>query len=322
MPVRPELVEAVRAVINSRRGSFVEAIGATSNAVRADFAKRGIRSPSMGATLMGEDAKLLKQHVQDVLTEVLTLLTDRGELDDPVAEWLKGEAARLVDSLGGALRGVPGALHESGGPWEVAKAALAGDAEMRISGIKSHAKNQITTAQNVANLGPVPRADHGSVEPSLAGVLGAAEEQIVTKLKEVCPSAAGAYEQGVRDLAGPERLSYRGPATEMREALRETLDALAPDDEVKRQDWYEPVEGRDKPTMAQRARYALRAARKSDQATGTTVQAVQVSEELFAGFVRDVYGRSNVSTHTHAGRAEADRMHDLIRVVLSDLLGL
>jgi hypothetical protein len=79
------------------------------------------------------------------------------------------------------------------------------------------------------------------------------------------------------------------------------------------------VEGRDRPTITQRAKSALRSARKSEQAG---VQAVRVSEELFAGFVRDVYGRSNVSTHSHAGKAEAEKTHALARVVLAGLLGV
>lgn len=42
-----------------------------------------------------------------------------------------------------------------------------------------------------------------------------------------------AYQQALLDLATPDRLSWRGPATDLREALRETLDVLAPDDEAK-----------------------------------------------------------------------------------------
>jgi hypothetical protein len=322
MPIRPEVVEAVHALLRRRQGAFMEEVAATGDAVRADYAKRGLRTPAMGRDLMEKVTKIVKRYVEEALGEVLALLAERGELDDSVAEWLNGEADRLVGEFGGTLRGVPGALQGTGGPWEAAKAELAREAEMRISYLTRLAKAQITTDRKLAKLGPARPAERESPEPGPVGVLAAQDEQVVAKLKAVCPSAAGAYEQAVRDLAGAARSGYRGPATDMREALRETLAALAPDDEVERQSWYKPVKGCDKPTMAQRARYALEAARKSEQVTGAAVGSVEVSEELFARFVRDVYGRSNVSTHTHAGKAEAEKMHGLIRVVLADLLGL
>ena len=58
------------------------------------------------------------------------------------------------------------------------------------------------------------------------------DERIISTLSDVCPAAAAAYAQGIKDLESTERASWRGPATELREALRETLDALAPDEDV------------------------------------------------------------------------------------------
>lgn len=56
------------------------------------------------------------------------------------------------------------------------------------------------------------------------------EETLILKtLGSLVPSAAASYRQGLSDLVGPGRLSYRGTAAEFRESLRETLDHLAPD---------------------------------------------------------------------------------------------
>jgi hypothetical protein len=58
------------------------------------------------------------------------------------------------------------------------------------------------------------------------GNLTPVDERIIATLKEIRAPAAAAFAQGIKDL---EAL---GPATELREALRATLDALAPDNEV------------------------------------------------------------------------------------------
>ena len=48
----------------------------------------------------------------------------------------------------------------------------------------------------------------------------------------MAPGAALGYEQAVRDIQDPDRLSYRGVAGELREVVREVLDRLAPDKEL------------------------------------------------------------------------------------------
>ena len=55
---------------------------------------------------------------------------------------------------------------------------------------------------------------------------------IIGTLTSLLPSSARSYEQAIRDLQSADRLSWRGPATDLRESLRETLDHLAPDADV------------------------------------------------------------------------------------------
>jgi hypothetical protein len=47
--------------------------------------------------------------------------------------------------------------------------------------------------------------------------------QVIKRLEAVVPSAALSYDQAIRDLGDNDRISFRGPALELREALREVL---------------------------------------------------------------------------------------------------
>ncbi|MCW2601744.1 MAG: hypothetical protein JWM02_3573, partial [Frankiales bacterium] len=58
------------------------------------------------------------------------------------------------------------------------------------------------------------------------------ESGVIATLERMLPRAALSYRQVVADLGGPDRLSYRGTATELREVVREVLDHLAPDESV------------------------------------------------------------------------------------------
>ena len=60
------------------------------------------------------------------------------------------------------------------------------------------------------------------------------------------------------DLRSPNRMSYRGPATDLRECLREVLDHLAPDDAVTSGSGFVLEKDRTSPTMKQKVRFILR----------------------------------------------------------------
>ena len=84
-----------------------------------------------------------------------------------------------------------------------------------------------------------------------------AEQLIIKTLDMSIPSAAASYRQSLLDLRGAERLSYRGTASELREALRETLDHLAPDQDVMGQAGFTLEPGQTKATMKQKTQYIL-----------------------------------------------------------------
>lgn len=146
------------------------------------------------------------------------------------------------------------------------------------------------------------------------------DAQIIETLRQLLPSAALSYQQGLADLAGPDRSSWRGPATDLREALRETLDHLAPDKDVTKQDGFKLEAGRNEPTMKQKVRYVLRQRGKTSTAVEASEAAVEAVEAALATFVRSTYTRSNVSTHTPTDRTEVLRVRDFVRISLCELL--
>jgi len=144
--------------------------------------------------------------------------------------------------------------------------------------------------------------------------------RIVTTLRALLPGAALSYEQALLDLSEDERLSWRGPATDLREALRETLDHLAPDRDVQASAGYKQEPNTNGPTMKQKVRYILRNRGQSKARAATTEDATAAIDEAMGTFVRSVYTRSSVSTHSPTDRGEVMRLRDLVRVVFGELL--
>jgi len=148
----------------------------------------------------------------------------------------------------------------------------------------------------------------------------AVDRRIMDTLKTLVPSAALAYEQGLLDLSSSNRLSWRGPATDFREALRETLDHLAPDDEVTSETGYKSVPNTSGPTMKQKVRYVLRQRSKAKMIVESYEAAVESVDAIMGTFVRSVYTRSSVSTHTPTVRDEVVRVRDFVKLALCELL--
>ena len=146
------------------------------------------------------------------------------------------------------------------------------------------------------------------------------DTMIIETLEQIVPSAALSYKQALQDLQADERFSWRGPATDLREALRETLDYLAPDSDVIAMPGYKQSPDTNGPTMKQKVRFILKS-RDITKAFSTPAETATESVEMAVGsFVRSVYTRSSVSTHTPTDKAEVIRIRDFVRVVLCELL--
>ena len=72
--------------------------------------------------------------------------------------------------------------------------------------------------------------------------------------------------------------------------------------------------------MKQKARYILRKRGLKSAAVETSAKAMDAIEITVGTFIRSVYDRSSLSTHTPTNRNEVLRVRDLVRVVLCELL--
>jgi Predicted pPIWI-associating nuclease len=153
-----------------------------------------------------------------------------------------------------------------------------------------------------------------------AGRRTATDQLIIETLQDLCPSAAAAYSQALVDLSADRRESWRGPATDLREALREALDVLAPDDEVTKEPSFKLEKDAHRPTMKQKVRYILKKRETPHGAMAAPESAVQGIEDILGGITRSVYNRTSISTHTATDKNEVIRVHAWVRLVMCDLL--
>lgn len=144
--------------------------------------------------------------------------------------------------------------------------------------------------------------------------------RLLETLAKINLSAAVSYEQGLLDLLDNKRKSWRGTAVEFRESLREVLDMLAADEEVKAQPGFKLENDTKGPTMKQKAVFILKSRKAGSKQIKPFADALDVIEELIGKFVRSVYERSSVATHTQVSRDEVLTIKGYVELALSELL--
>jgi hypothetical protein len=231
----------------------------------------------------------------------------------------------LLNTVRSLVDGYFRAIREAAVGLGIPESALASvDADMQMLLDSTHRRTRISVYKNL-----LKSAKKGLVDvekrtlmsgPLKHAPMNSVDVQILQTLRQLVPSAALSYEQGIADLAGPERSSWRGPATDLREALREALDKLAPDKEVQSQTGFRFEANRTEPTMKQKVRFVLRQRGRSSSAVESSEASVEAVEAALATFVRSTYRRSNVSTHTPTNRSEVLRVRDFVRISLCELL--
>jgi len=157
----------------------------------------------------------------------------------------------------------------------------------------------------------------GGVDPRMDNTV---DVMILQTLSLIVPSAALSYQQALQDLQAEKRFSWRGPATDLREALRETLDHLAPDADVTAMQGYKQSSDTNGPTMKQKVSFVLKKRGITKALSAPAETATESVDIAVSTFVRSVYTRSSVSTHTPTDKGEVIRIRDFVRVVLCELL--
>lgn len=151
------------------------------------------------------------------------------------------------------------------------------------------------------------------------GKFTAEDEHIIGKLEALVTSAALSYEQAIRDLNDDNRVSFRGPALELREALREILDHLAPDSEVTISQGYKQEKDRIGPTTKQKVRFIMK--KKGKQSSSDTTERAAVTfEESLAGLTRAVYEKASKATHVASERQTVVNLRRYVVAIFHDIL--
>lgn len=148
-----------------------------------------------------------------------------------------------------------------------------------------------------------------------------AERILISTLEGLSPTAALSYKQGLQDLNSKgNRLSYRGTASEFREALRETLDHLAPDGDVINQSWFKLEQNCTTPTMKQKVRFILSSRGKNKTQRSSAEKAVNLIETLCGEITRAVYDRASLSSHVQTTKQEVAQLKRYLDAILFDIL--
>ncbi len=151
-------------------------------------------------------------------------------------------------------------------------------------------------------------------------ILSETERAIVETLAKMLPMAAASYEQALTDISQGKRVSWRGSATELREALRETIDYLAPDDKVMASPGFQLEKDKTSPTQKQKVRFILRA-RKSNSVSVTVAEgSLSTVDESIAALARSTYTRGSASTHSMTNASEIRKLKRYVDALLAELL--
>jgi hypothetical protein len=144
--------------------------------------------------------------------------------------------------------------------------------------------------------------------------------RIIKTLEGLVPAAALSFRQAIIDLADESRVSFRGPASELREALRGTLDHLAPDKDVTSADGYKQEEGTKGPTMKQKVRFILKSRGQSKSVSELPEQTASTIDEMVGTLTRSVYERSSIATHVALERKAVVQIRRYVVAVLHHIL--
>ena len=151
------------------------------------------------------------------------------------------------------------------------------------------------------------------------GPLSGREASILARLRKLSGPLADSMEQALRDMNDHTRLSYLGPAGEVREVMRAAVQHLAPDNEVRRQPWFNgiPQGGKINPSQAERTRYAVQ------QRRGSREQIEDVDaliDQLVGQIGRRTYTIGSGKFHAGAEQTDVLKLAGWIWAVLDEVL--
>jgi hypothetical protein len=149
------------------------------------------------------------------------------------------------------------------------------------------------------------------------------DQLLISTLEAIVPTAALSYKQALTDLnICNHKISFRGTATELREALRETLDHLSPDTAIMKEPGFKLEQNQTKPTMKQKVRYILKMRNLNDTKRIPAEKSVEMVDEIIGQMTRAVYNRASLSTHLITTKQEVVQIKRYIDIVFHEILEL
>jgi predicted pPIWI-associating nuclease len=165
--------------------------------------------------------------------------------------------------------------------------------------------------------------DHAELRETpahLSNNLTGDEKRLLSTIEKLVPSAGVSYRQAVMDLGDENRRSFRGPALELREVLREILDHMAPDKEVLGSQNFQLEKGRTGPTMKQKVRYICRVSRIGKTRASSREDSASAVDAIVGDLTRSIYDRGSLATHVASERGEVLKLKRYVEAVLHDIL--
>ena len=149
--------------------------------------------------------------------------------------------------------------------------------------------------------------------------ISAHQSDIIARLRRHSISLADSLEQALADINDMKRLSYVGPAAEVREAMRAAVQLFAPDDEIRKQRWFKGITQGNKqnPTQAERIRYAVqRQGGNKDQAGKTN----DLIDQLIGDIGRETYTVGSSAVHAGTIRSKVRKLTGWAFMILDEVL--
>ena len=148
------------------------------------------------------------------------------------------------------------------------------------------------------------------------------DHKIIAILTDLSLPAAQCYQQAIADLTDPRRLSFLGPAHELRECLRQVLDKIAPDADVEKAPGYKHERDLKKPTMKQKVRFIFKNRERSATESAAPEDAANAIESVIADMTRSTYDHGSLAAHKERGKKSVEQLKRYVDVVFHDLLEL
>lgn len=110
-----------------------------------------------------------------------------------------------------------------------------------------------------------------------------------------------------------------GPAGEIREVMRATVQLFADDDEIRKQSWYKGITqgGKTNPSQSERTRYAVQI-RGGDEEQGKDVDGLV--DELVGKIGRQTYSSGSSALHAGTLQAKVRKLTNWVFAVLDEVL--